>query len=378
MKNTHNSKARVQAGRLKNLLKNMVDIYSPSGKEEEITSFLYRYLRKHHLKVIKQKVDKQRYNLIIMPREHDEIDLCFVGHLDTVTAYDLDDYRFSEKGDTISGLGTADMKAGCAAMIEAFIVLSEMGESLPPVGLALVVDEEENNEGVRALINEYDFPWAVIGEPTNMIPCLNHYSYLEVLLRTRGKRAHSAMPEYGQNAIESMLKLLLKIVEYTKTTSQRLVCNIRELTSFPEGFIVADICEAWLDLHLPPDSKIDTLKTELQQLIEDMKAELPELNADLRFEDTYSGYRISQERPVVETLRKVYEGLSMPWEFQDFRSHSDGNILWSAGVNPIILGPGLLEAAHTPEEAVSFENVVQAAEVYLQFALSLSDGKSTA
>jgi acetylornithine deacetylase len=373
VKNTQNSMAKVQAGRLKNLLKNMVDIYSPPGKEEEITSFIYRYLRKHHLKVIKQKVDMQRYNLILMPRERDEIEVCFVGHLDTVTAYDLDDYRFSENGDIISGLGTADMKAGCAAMIEAFTVLGEMGEPLPPVGLALVVDEEENNEGARELIGEYDFPWAVIGEPTNMIPCLNHYSYMEVLLRTRGKRAHSAMPEYGQNAIESMLRLLLKIVEYAKTASQRPVCNISELSSFPEGFIVADICEAWLDLHLPPESRIDTMKTELQQLIEDMKAELPELNADLRFEDTYSGYQISRERPVVEKLRKVYEGLSMPWEFQDFRSHSDGNILWSAGVNPIILGPGLLEAAHTPEEAVSFKQVVQAAEVYLQFALSLND-----
>jgi len=374
VKNTQNSIATIQVGRLKNLLRNMVDIYSPSGKEEEITAYIYKYLKKQHLKVIKQKVDKQRYNLILIPREYDEIDLCFIGHLDTVTAYDLEDYRFTENGDTISGLGTADMKGGCAAMIEAFTVLGEMGEPLPPVGLALVIDEEENNEGVRTLIDEYDFPWAVIGEPTNMIPCLNHYSYLEVFLRTRGKRAHSAMPEYGQNAIESMLKLPLKVVEYAKTASQKPVCNIRELSSFPEGFIVADICEAWLDLHLPPDSRIDTLKTELQQLIEDIEVEFPELNADLRFEDTYSGYQISQERPVVEKLRKVYEGLSLPWEYQDFRSHSDGNLLWSAGVNPIILGPGLLEAAHTPEEAVSFKQVLQAAEVYLQFVLSLTGG----
>jgi acetylornithine deacetylase len=378
MKNTQNSKAKIQTGRLKTLLKNMIDIYSPSGKEEEITSFIYRYLRKHRVKVIKQKVDKQRSNLIITPRESDEIALFFIGHMDTVSAYDLDDYQFNQAGDAISGLGTSDMKAGCAAMIEAFTVLAEMGEPPPLVGLALVVDEEENNEGARVLIDEFDFPWAVIGEPTTMIPCLNHYSYLEVFLRTKGKRAHSAMPEYGQNAIESMLKLLLKIVEYSKTASQRPVCNIRELSSYPEGFVVADICEAWLDLHLPPDSRIDTLKTELQELIEDTETEIPELNADLKFEDTYSGYQISQERPVVEKLRKVYEGLSMPWELGNFRSHSDGNLLWSAGVNPIILGPGSLEAAHTPEESVSFKQVVQAAEVYLQFALSLSESRHIA
>jgi acetylornithine deacetylase len=361
----------VQPERLRNLLKDLVDIYSPSGKEEEVIGYAEEYLKKHGLAVIKQEVDESRFNLIVLPRERDEMDLCFVGHLDTVTAHDLEDYGFYEEGDTVFGLGTTDMKAGCAAMMEAFTVLADQGGTFPPAGLALVVGEEEDSDGARTLIREYDFPWAVVGEPTNTMPCLGHYAYLEVLLRTQGKRAHSSMPELGQNAIENMLKLLLQVTEYTTSLPHGLVYNVRELSGFPGGFVVPDICEAWLDLHLPPDSRIDVLKAELEQLVEAAGANIPGLDANIRFEDTYSGYRISQERPLVKRLKEVYEKTSLPWEPQDFRSHSDGNVLWSAGVDPIILGPGRLEAAHAPEESVSFDQVIQVARLYLNFALSL-------
>lgn len=123
----YNKSAEIQPERLKNLLKRLVDIYSPSGKENEVIKLAERYLKKYGLTVTRQKVDRNRFNLLVLPPKKSEIELCFVGHLDTVTAYDLDDYAFREEGDRIYGLGTADMKAGCAAMIELFVVLIEAG-----------------------------------------------------------------------------------------------------------------------------------------------------------------------------------------------------------------------------------------------------------
>jgi acetylornithine deacetylase len=366
----NNNSIEIQPERLKDLLRELVDIYSPSGKEEAILEYAEQYLKKQGLPVIRQEVDENRYNLLVLPEE-ENVDLCFVGHLDTVTAYDLEDFGFFEEDGAIYGLGTADMKAGCAAMMEAFTVLQSKGSHFPPVGLALVVGEEEDNSGARALAREYSFPWALVGEPTNLIPCLGHYGYLEVLLRTHGKRAHSSMPELGQNAIETMLKLLLQITAYATTSAHGLVYNIRELSGFPSGFVVPDNCEAYLDLHLPPHSKIDTLKTELEQLVETASKEIPGLDAVLRFEEAHSGYRISGERPLVKKLQQVFQKMSRPWEPQDFRSHSDANVLWTDGVDPIILGPGRLEEAHTPEESVNFSQVLEAAQIYLNFALSL-------
>jgi acetylornithine deacetylase len=362
----------VQPERLKNLLKALVDIYSPSGKEEEIIEYVEVYLKDHGLPVIKQGVNENRYNLVVLPENKDELDVCFMGHLDTVTAHDLEGYGFSEEEDSIFGLGTTDMKAGCAAMIEAFTVLAERGGALPPVGLALVVGEEEESDGAKTLVREYTFPWAVVGEPTGMVPCLGHYGYLEVLLRTRGKKAHSSLPELGQNAIETMLKLLLKVTEYITSIPKGVVYNIRQLSGFPGGFVVPDTCEAWLDLHLPPDSRVDVLKAELEQLVEEVDEGNQSLDTYIRFESTQSGYRISPKRPLVKKLKEVYKKLSLPWEPQDFRSHSDGNVLWASGVDPVILGPGRLETAHTPEESVDFRQVIQAAQLYLNFALSVT------
>jgi acetylornithine deacetylase len=361
----------VKPDRLKKLLRDMVDIYSPSGKEEEILQFTEDYLKAAGLNVKKQPVDENRYNLVVLPPKTDEVDLCFVGHLDTVTAHDLDDFGFSEEEGKAFGLGTSDMKAGCAAMIEAFTILAEKKGKFPSVGMALVVGEEEESDGAKTLVREYRFPWAVVAEPTNMIPCLGHYGYLEVLLRTRGKKAHSSMPELGQNAIENMLKLLLRVTGYATAGSSGLVYNIRQLSGFPGGFVVPDTCEAWLDLHLPPDSRMDVLKAELEHLVEDATREIDSLDAYIRFENTQSGYRISQDRPLVRRLRDVCKSMKVSWETQDFRSHSDGNVLWGAGVDPIIFGPGRLETAHTPEESVIFSQVAQAAQLYLNFALAI-------
>jgi len=136
--------------------------------------------------------------------------------------------------------------------------------------------------------------------------------------------------------------------------------------------VVPDTCEAWLDLHLPPDSRVDVLKAELEQLVEEVDEGNQSLDTYIRFESTQSGYRISPKRPLVKKLKEVYKKLSLPWEPQDFRSHSDGNVLWASGVDPVILGPGRLETAHTPEESVDFRQVIQAAQLYLNFALSVT------
>jgi len=364
-------KVEIQPLRLRNLLKELVDIYSPSGKEEEVLEYTERYLKKQGLRVTRQEVDENRYNLLVLPENEDEIDLFFVGHLDTVTAYDLLNFGYNEEGETAGGLGTADMKAGCAAMIEAFTVLGSSGKMKPSVALALVVGEEEDNSGARALVREYTFPWALVGEPTNLGVCLGHYGYLEAVLRTQGKRAHSSMPELGQNAIEKMLKLLLRFTSYAAANKHGLVYNIRELAGLPGGFVVADSCEAYLDLHLPPNSSIGVIKAEMEQVVEAAGKDMPGLDASLWFEDTYSGYRIAGDRPLVRKLKAVFDAASLKWEPQDFRSHSDANILWTEGVDSIILGPGRLEDAHSPQESVPLRQTIQAAQVYLDFALAV-------
>ena len=62
----------VNPERLKKLLRSLVDIYSPSGKEEEILEYAEKYLKKAGLLVTRQEVDENRYNLIVFPEGREQ------------------------------------------------------------------------------------------------------------------------------------------------------------------------------------------------------------------------------------------------------------------------------------------------------------------
>jgi len=357
--------------RLKKLLKKLVDIYSPSGKEEEILQYLRGYLKRHGLPVLLQPVDDNRYNLVVPPPDS-ETRVAFIGHLDTVAAYDLDSYGFKEQGDLISGLGTADMKAGCAAMIEAFVALRESRFAQAPVALCLVVGEEEEGDGTACLLENLRFPWAVLGEPTDLRPCLSHYGYLEIQVSALGKRIHASLANRTQNPIEAILQLMLKISRYVKEKRPELVFNIRDIFSSQAGFAVPDRCEAWLDIHLPPVAPIGEITAELEDLISQKRTDDACVECSLRIETIDAGYELPEKGPLVEAAKAVYAKHSLPWESEAFRSHSDANQLWNAGVKSLLLGPGKLEKAHSPEESISFQQVCLAAEVYLDLLIYMA------
>jgi acetylornithine deacetylase len=188
--------------RLYSLFNDVVDIYSPSGKEVELTGYLSRFLMKHlslfGCNISLMPVDESRMNIIIetpalskenISRAFDSFNKrhyknLFLGHIDTVAAYNLENYLFNDSNGCIYGLGTADMKGGCVAMIEAFLCAAKLNKLPESTVLALVVGEEENGDGTKALLETY------------------------------GERRHAAMSRYGSNAIKAMLDFLLKFDSY--------------------------------------------------------------------------------------------------------------------------------------------------------------------
>ena len=361
----------IQHPRLRKLIRRLIDIYSPSGKEEEILNYLSGYLKRHELPVIRQEVDDSRYNLLVMPREMD-IRLAFVGHLDTVSAYDLDSYEYEEENDEIFGLGAADMKGGCAAMIEAYLNAYERCRGRLPAALALVVGEEEEGDGAQELVREYHFPWAVIAEPTDLRPCLGEYGYIETQVVTGGKRRHASLASTVKSPVEALLRILIELSRYHEEKRPELIYNIRNLFSSPEGFVVPDRCEVWIDSHLPPDAPIGDITVEIEEIIESYREKNPHPEMSLRFTTLHSGFALPEKGPIVESLKQVFASHALSWNPEVFRSHSDANILWAAGVKPIILGPGQLEKAHAPEESISFNQACQAAGIYHDMMISLA------
>ncbi|MEW5722199.1 MAG: M20/M25/M40 family metallo-hydrolase, partial [Thermodesulfobacteriota bacterium] len=168
----------VDPKRLRHLLRRLLSIYSPSGKEEELIDYLAGYLKRRGLPAARQEVAEGRANLIAAPGAAEPA-MAFIGHVDTVHAFDLEDYGPRGDDDTITALGAADMKGGCAAMVEAFLCLwTTSGGPGFPLALALLVGEEEDGDGAVRLVRDHHFPWAVLGEATDLRPCLSHYGYL--------------------------------------------------------------------------------------------------------------------------------------------------------------------------------------------------------
>lgn len=363
----------LQPQRIKQLLHRMIDIYSPSGKETDLLDYLKGHLKRRGVSAVSQPVDDSRYNLIVPPAG-DRIELALIGHVDTVSAYDIEDFRFSEDGDRICGLGAADMKAGCAAMIEAFLEFQESRDFQAPVALCLVVGEEECGDGAEKLIDDYHFPWAVIGEPTDLVPCLSCYGYLELQLASTGKRMHASLAGTRQTAIETLLPMMLRVSHFLREQHPELVSNFRDLYSSPSGFSAPDRCEAWLDIHAPAEASIGEIVT----AIEEVSLNAPEANGEsslhFHIETIDAGYRLPEKGAIVDALQAACAQLGIAWQTGDFRSHSDANQLWTAGIKPIVLGPGRLENAHASGESVSFEKVCRAAEIYLEMMHRLFAG----
>lgn len=366
--------AAIDPERLRNTLKEMLDIYSPSGKEEDIQLYLEDLLSRAGFYVERQEVEEERYNLRVTMGEEEPL-LYLVGHIDTVPAWDLEEFGAREEGGVVHGLGSSDMKGGCAAMIEAWLALSQALKPArrPSVGLVLVVGEEENGDGSSVFLEKCRPCWAVIGEPTGLSACFAHYGYLEAGFVTHGVRSHSSLPELGHNAVESMLRVLLHLGKaplFSREQSQ-IVYSIREMRSSQKGFVVPDRCEAWIDLHLPPE--IDPI--DVQQGIRRLAAGAGEfvtgLDLAVSFDFASAGYNLGTDNALAHVLEEIYPRLGHPLRFDAFRSHSDGNLFYAAGCRPLILGPGALEVSHTPEEQVEFAEVLAAAHVYAALCLGI-------
>jgi acetylornithine deacetylase len=364
---------RIDDDRLVDLLTDAVEQYSPSYAEEPAMEVFAARLNECGVRYMRQPIPEagghvgaQRANLIIELGPQ-TADMMWVGHVDTVPLVDEEEQRLHREGDILHGLGTADMKSGCAAIVEAVAALTRSGVALKRgLIVALVVGEEDYGDGSEALLEWRTAPLTVIGEPTGLVPCVDHYGYYECRLSARGTRAHAALPEMGASAIHAMLAWMQHILESGGESyfAEGLTINLREIGGGAGLFMVAEQCEAAIDIHVPPG--VD--RSAVDQFIEDarLKAQATHPRCELGAENLYwaPGYAHGPEVPVLQPLQRAFAAAGEPWAPAAFRSHSDGSLFHQKGSVPVICGPGRLEVAHTRHEHVSLSETRQAARLY--------------
>lgn len=364
---------RIDDDRLLRLLTDAVAQYSPSYAEEPVMEVFCARFAESGISYLRQPVPQlggvvsdERANLLVELGPQ-PAHMMWVGHVDTVPVIDDEHSGVQREGDILHGLGTADMKSGCAAITEAVTALVECGaEFRRGLCVALVVGEEEYGDGSQALLAERSARLVVIGEPTGLVPCVSHYGYYECRLRTYGTRAHAALPEVGASAIHAMLEWMGAILDAACAApfAERMSVNPREIRGGGELFVVADECEAAIDFHVPPGISAERVGA----LVESARAQAADTHpaCRLEFENVFwaPGYANAPDDPTLAPLGRAYDELQLPWKPAPFRSHSDGSLFYQQGAMPVICGPGRLEVAHTRKEHVSIAEVQRAARLY--------------
>ncbi len=361
----------IDEAQLVTLLTDAVEQYSPSYAEEPAMQVFAERLNQCGVRYMRQPLPPDsgpatdtRANLIIELGPQPSA-LMWVGHVDTVPLIDEEEQRLHRDGDILHGLGTADMKSGCAAIVEAVIAVVKSGVELNRgLTVALVVGEEEYGDGSEALLEWRTAPLTVIGEPTGLVPCTDHYGYYECRMTARGARAHAALPEMGASAIHAMLVWMQQILESGAETTHGLTISPREIRGGAGLFMVAQECETAIDIHAPPGVEHTVIDALIEQARDKAQATHP--RCELDFERLYwaTGYTNPPDDPLLGAVQRAYQATGLDWSPAAFRSHSDGSLFYQKGSIPLICGPGRLEVAHTRHEHVSLQETRDAARLY--------------
>ncbi len=372
----------------KKLLKNLQDLISiesvnPSlvtegSGEENIGRFLYHNLNELGLDTYKQTVTSDRSNIIgVLRGKGNGKTLLLNGHMDTVgiAGMEIEALRAEYKRGRVYGRGSADMKAGIAAMISACEFIRSAGIQLKgDVLLTLVVDEEFKSIGTEKLLEFYTADAAIVCEPTDLKIGLAHKGFVWGEVDIFGKAAHGSRPEEGIDAIMKAGKLLIEIDRISQkelvekkhpllgspSVHASLINGGKELSTYP------DYCKIQLERRTIPGEDFHTFKKELQKAIKKIHLEDRQFRAKYELLFHRPPFEISRNQKIVRTLSRSFESiLKRKSEYTGISWWMDSALLAEAKIPTITFGPtgtGL----HGATEYVNFKSVSNTAAVLVK------------
>jgi len=311
----------------------LLTIDSSTGAESGAVDFVSKWLMSRGWNVTLQEVTRGRAN-VWASRAGQGVTLS--THLDTVPPY----VPPRMEGDHLVGRGACDAKGIAAAMLVAADKLARAGEER--VDLLFVVGEEKGSDGARAANHlAATSKFLVNGEPTESKLASGAKGSQRVIVRTRGRAAHSAYPHLGQSAITPMLELLPRVAAIDLPKDPVLgdtTVNIGTIRAGTEANIIPAVAEAELMFRLVGD-------------VADVRKSV-EAWAKGKAEIEYGSYIPAQHFhciPGFEVAPMAYT--------------SDIPLLSRWGT-PLLFGPGSIHVAHTPDEFIDVGELRAAVDAY--------------
>ncbi|ENI8404848.1 ArgE/DapE family deacylase [Listeria monocytogenes] len=367
------------------ILKDIVNIDSTNGHEEQVANYLQKLLAEHGIESEKVQYDVDRASLVSKIGSSDEKVLAFLGHMDVVDAGDVSKWKFppfeaTEHEGKIYGRGATDMKSGLAAMVIAMIELHEEKQKLNgKIRLLATVGEEVGELGAEQLTQKGyadDLDGLIIGEPSGHRIVYAHKGSINYTVKSTGKNAHSSMPEFGVNAIDNLLLFYNEVEKFVKSidaTNEILGDFIHNVTVIDGGNQVNSIPEkAQLqgNIRSIPEMDNETVKQVLVKIINKLNKQ-ENVNLELIFDYDKQPVFSDKNSDLVHIAKSVASdivkeeipllGISGTTDAAEFTKAKKAFPV-------IIFGPGN-ETPHQVNENVPVENYLEMIDVYKRIAI---------
>jgi len=315
------------------LARQMMAIPSVTGNELEIGNFLASHLASAGYRVEKQEVEPGRFNVMAFagkPR------VLFCTHIDTVPMV----LPVREDETFLYGRGACDTKGIIAAMLEAGNRLRNAG--VQDFGYLLVVGEETNGSGAKAAnALKWDNEFVIVGEPTGNKLARAQKGTFMAELTVKGKAAHSGYPEAGVSAIVGLWKVLEN-------------CTSADWGSDPvlgKGTFNIGIFKGGEAFNVIPASATATI---MIRTIETRPAVEAKLRAIVGGSATMNV--LGGSDPHVMHVVDGFESTVVSFG-------SDVPYLGNLG-KPLLIGPGSILDAHTADEKIRKQELIEGFELY--------------
>jgi succinyl-diaminopimelate desuccinylase len=300
-----------------------------------------------------------RPNVIVTLDSGSDTTLLLESHFDVVppgTGWKYPPFKLTVEDGKAYGRGTADNKAGIAAVMGA---LRQLTEEQLDVNLKLVagVDEEIGGRyGVDYVMSDWglkgDAALIVDAGPENLF--LGASGIIWGKVTVKGKQGHAGYPFQAKNAIEEAMKLIRWFDNYRKqieTKKSRLHAppgsprkfvwgrySVTMIRAGEKENVIPGTCEFRFDRRLLPEEPLEQAESELMAFFQDALDETG-CEASLELVNRQQGYCTSSDLAFVQTVSEEIQkttGQRLPYAAE--LGGNDGSFFAKNGIPVVCYG----------------------------------------